>query len=161
MGRQAQSVRFQYPAVLRYVRRRANSAADAEDATQEAFANAAEALARSTGAAPPMLGWLYTVARRRLIDEARRRNKDVVPLELVRESGREDEYGGLVARALDAALASMGEPNRHVVILRLLRGRSFAEISAELGVTEEACRMRFMRGLELLRAVFENEGLRP
>ena len=45
--------------------------------------------------------------------------------------------------------------------MRLLEGRSFAEIGDALGVTEEACRMRFMRGLEQLRTDFEKEGLNP
>jgi RNA polymerase sigma-70 factor (ECF subfamily) len=162
VARHGQSLRAQYPAVLRFVRRRADSLTEAEDITQEAFMNAAEVLAREADAAPPTLSWLYTVARRRLVDEARRRRIDTVPLELVRvEETRDDEYGGQVAGVLDAGLASMSETHRAVVILRLLEGRSFAEIGAHLGVTEEACRMRFMRGLEQLRAEFEKEGLTP
>lgn len=45
--------------------------------------------------------------------------------------------------------------------MRLLEGRSFAEIGDALGVTVEACRMRFMRALEQLRTDFEKEGLNP
>jgi RNA polymerase sigma-70 factor, ECF subfamily len=160
--RRAESLRVQYPEILRFVRRRVGSTTEAEDVTQEAFASAAEALARSSEAAPPTVAWLYTVARRRLIDEARRRRADTIPLELVRETAaREDEYGGLVGRALGACLGTLSETRRSVVVLRLLEGWSFAEIGAELGATEEACRVRFMRGLEQLRDYFEKEGLTP
>jgi DNA-directed RNA polymerase specialized sigma24 family protein len=38
---------------------------------------------------------------------------------------------------------------------------SFAAIGRELGLSEGACRMRFMRGLRDLREEFEKEGLEP
>lgn len=162
MERQAESLRSQYLEILRFVRRRTSSLADAEDVTQEAFATAAETLARTAQTAPPTLSLLYTVARRRLIDEARRRRTGTVSLELVADSAtREDRYDGLVVHALDAALARLPAGQRDVVIMRLLEGRSFAEIGAELGVTEQASRVRFLRGLELLRDEFEKEGLTP
>lgn len=162
MDRRADPLVVQYPEILRFVRRRVASTSQAEDVTQEAFASAAEALARSSDTAPPTLGWLYTVARRRLIDESRRRRAPITPLELVCETeARDDEYGGFVARALETGLAQLSEPQRAVVVLRLLEGLSFAEIGSQLAATEDACRVRFMRGLEQLRAHFEEEGLTP
>lgn len=151
-----------YGEIFRFIRRRVASSADAEDLTQEAFASAAEALARSADTVSPTLGWLYTVARRRLIDEARRRRSSIVPLELVRDvEAPRDQYGGNVARALESALDALTKAQRTVVVLRLLEGWSFAEIAGKVGATEEACRMRFMRGLEQLRTEFEKEGLNP
>jgi RNA polymerase sigma factor (sigma-70 family) len=76
------------------------------------------------------------------------------------QSGR-DEYGGRVAGVLCAALGTLAEAQRSVVVLRLLEGLSFAEIGAQLGASEAACRVRFMRGLEQLRIEFEKEGLTP
>lgn len=73
----------------------------------------------------------------------------------------EDEYGGRVAGALDAALAELPGPQCSVIVLLLLKGCSFAEIGAQLGTTEEACRMRFMIALRQLQAEFEKEGLAP
>jgi RNA polymerase sigma-70 factor (ECF subfamily) len=162
VNRNADPLARQYPEILRFVRRRAGSSGQAEDITQEAFASAAATLARSSKAAPPTLAWLYTIARRRLVDEARRRRPTGSPLELVGEvAARDDEYGGLVARALEAALAELGEAQRAVVVLRLLEGLSFAEIGTKLGPSEEACRVRFMRALRQIRAHFEKEGLTP
>jgi RNA polymerase sigma factor (sigma-70 family) len=160
--RHAESARSNYSDVFRFVRSRVRSSADAEDVAQDAFLSAAEALARSAATAPPTLGWLYTVARRRLIDEARRRRIETVPLELVRDAESSgDEYGGRVASVLSSALARLAETQRSVVVLRLLEGLSFAEIGAQLGASEAACRVRFMRGLEQLRIEFEREGLTP
>jgi RNA polymerase sigma-70 factor (ECF subfamily) len=135
----------------------------AEDVTQEVFADAASALVRSADAAPPTLAWLYTVAGRRIVDEARRRRARgaTAPLELVEDQSAPKGYGEGVAQALRAGLASMPEGQRLVVTGRLLRGRSFAELARDLGVSEEACRMRFMRGLQHLRSVFVEEGLQP
>jgi RNA polymerase sigma-70 factor, ECF subfamily len=152
-----------YGEVLGFVRGRISSSDSAEDVVQEVFANAMESLATSAQLAPPTLGWLYTVARRRLADESRRRaRRKTVSLEVVPDvEGRREPYGGLVARALDNALANLTAVQRQVVVLRLLEGRTFAEIATSLGATEEACRMRFMRALEGLRAEFEKEGLTP
>jgi RNA polymerase sigma factor (sigma-70 family) len=151
-----------YRKVLRFVRRRVGSAEDAEDLTQEVFANAAATLA-SADEASPALAWLYTVAKRRIADEARRRARsEAVSLELVAEpAGSKREYGDEVSRVLDAGLASMPEGQRKVVVGRLLQGRAFADLARELGTTEEACRMRFMRGLQHLRKAFTREGLDP
>ena len=98
-----------------------------------------------------------------MVDEARRRRSSwATPLELVADpAAPEDRYGSEVAQALDAALSRMPEGQRRVVLGRLIQGRSFAELGHELGATEEACRMRFMRGLQQLREEFRKEGLEP
>jgi RNA polymerase sigma-70 factor, ECF subfamily len=134
----------QYRRVFRFVRRRVGSEDVAEDVTQEVFASMARSLAASAKTAQPPLAWLYTVARHRIADEA-----------------RPDAYGGEVARALDAAVAALPEGQRQVVLERLIQGRSFADIAASLHTSEQACRMRFMRGLQQLRSAFEKEGLTP
>lgn len=163
MGNETGAMFVYYRDILRFVRRRVDSRTEAEDITQEVFATAAQTLARASPSSPPTLAWLYTVARRRLADEARRRRLKTVPLELVDGShaSRSDEYGPEVGHVLEAAIASLSEVQRRVVLLRLIRGRTFAEIALTLGVTEAACRMRFMRGLEHLRNELEKEGLRP
>jgi RNA polymerase sigma-70 factor (ECF subfamily) len=153
----------QYRRVFRFVRRRIGSPQAAEDITQEVFAAMAASLAGSARAAPPPLAWLYTVARRRIADEARRLARSpAVPLELV-EAGEAGAhaYGGEVARALEAAVAALPQGQRLVLLERLIRGRSFADIAASLETTEEACRMRFMRALQQLRRECEKEGLTP
>jgi RNA polymerase sigma factor (sigma-70 family) len=161
MRSSSQVVPESYRKVLRFVRRRVDSADDAEDLTQEVFANAAASLGSVEGDSPA-LAWLYTVAKRRIADEARRRARsEAVSLELVPEPPASPTYGDEVSRVLDSGLATMPEGQRRVVVGRLLQGRSFAELSRDLGATEEACRMRFMRGLQHLREEFTREGLNP
>jgi RNA polymerase sigma-70 factor (ECF subfamily) len=153
----------QYRQLRRFVRRRVTSAEAADDLTQEVFASMARALADSGRSAPKSLGWLYTVARRRIIDEGRRNGRvETLSLEVVADPERVDtEYGPLVSRTLSAAVAQLTEAQRRVLVLRLLRGESFADIAKRVGITEEACRMRFLRGLEQIRDEFEKEGLTP
>ena len=65
----------------------------------------AEAFARSAEAAPETLALLYTIARRRIVDEARRQSRsDDLPLDGAPEPHRDGDYGQLVACALANAL---------------------------------------------------------
>jgi RNA polymerase sigma factor (sigma-70 family) len=152
----AVSYRRHFDDVYRFVRRRA-TAADAEDLTQEVFAAAAVALADARVEAPPPLAWLYTVARRRLVDLARRASL-VEPAANERPS-EERTYGPQVGRELAAAFARLTDAQRRVIALKLFDGRSFAEIAALLGSSEGACKMRFSRGLATLREELERKGI--
>jgi RNA polymerase sigma factor (sigma-70 family) len=162
MGAQSGPLPERYRKLMRFVRRRVVSVEDAEDVTQAVFANAAASL-EGREAGSPTLAWLYTVAKRRIIDEARRRERShTTSLELVAEpEAAEARYGVEVAQAFKVALRSMPEGQRRVVLGRLIQARSFADLSRELGTTEAACRMRFMRGLQHLREEFREEGLEP
>jgi DNA-directed RNA polymerase specialized sigma24 family protein len=50
---------------------------------------------------------------------------------------------------------------RDVVVLKLLRGASFAEIACAVGASEEAVRMRFSRALQSIRTELRKEGIEP
>ena len=157
-------LRGHYRDVYRYVRRRSRSDADAEDVTQEVFADAAAALDRFKPGSPPMLAWLYTVAQRRLVDAARRSSRrreasDDMLLELVVSPA--PDYGHDVAGALERGLRELPLLQRQVVAMKLVKGLSFAEIASATNSSEGACRMRFLRGLEQLRGFLEQEGMAP
>jgi RNA polymerase sigma-70 factor (ECF subfamily) len=150
--------RRHYSQVYRYVRRRTGDHHRAEELTQQVFADAAVSLRESES---PTLAWLYTVAKRRFADEARRNARGDAIVLLAPSRSEEREYGGNVAAALRSGLASLPEGQEQVVVLKLLRGLRFAEIGRLLGVTEDAAKMRFVRALEALRAALENEGIEP
>lgn len=161
--RAEEAFRRHYVDVFRYLRRRVPSEDEAEELAQVVFAEAARRLDRVAGDAP-VLPWLYTIAQRRLADRARQLARGGSLAEL--EAGRvrvvdELEYSPYVAAALARALDRLPVGQRSVVVLKQLRGLSFAEIAAELGSTEAACKMRFARGLETVRAELEREGLAP
>lgn len=149
--------RRHYRHVYSFVRRRSANDADAEDVTAQVFADAAEALGRFRPGSSPVLAWLYTVARRRLADEARRRSRVVV---LAPNEGAA-EYGADVAAALRRAIVALPDSQRAVVVLKLIEGRSFREVAQRLGTTEAACKMRLSRALERLREQLEQEGVSP
>ena len=160
----SRDLRRHYREIYRYVRRRSRSDSDAEDVTQDVFADAARALGSfEPGDAPP-IAWLYAVAQRRLIDRARQhaRRQEVsteAVLELVADPPA--EYGPQVADALRAGVERLPELQRQVVLMKVVQGRSFAEVASALDVTEGACRMRFLRGLEQLRIFLEEQEVAP
>jgi RNA polymerase sigma-70 factor (ECF subfamily) len=51
---------------------------------------------------------------------------------------------------LEAALESLPEAQRDIIVLRRLEELSFGEIGARLGKTEDACRMAFSRAMAAL-----------
>lgn len=160
----SRDLRRHYREIYRYVRRRSRSESDAEDVTQDVFADAARALASFEPSEGPPIAWLYAVAQRRLIDKARRqaRRQEVSAgrvLELVAEPLA--EYGPDVADALRSGLERLPRLQQEVVLMKLVQGRSFAEIASALDAGEGACRMRFLRGLEQLRAFLEHEEVTP
>jgi RNA polymerase sigma-70 factor, ECF subfamily len=162
--RSEEAFRRHYGQVFRYIRRRVATDDDADELTQTVFVDAAAALERFRPGATPMLALLYTVAQRRLADRARlfaRRGQatdlDTVPLHAVGTH----EYSGDVAGAIRRALDELPETQRRVVAMKLLQGISFAEIACETRATEAACKMRFSRGLEAIKAVLEGEGIAP
>jgi RNA polymerase sigma factor (sigma-70 family) len=160
----AEGLRRHYDLVFRFVRRRTRSLSEAEDVTQEVFADAARALAPLAALSDRQtVSWLYTVAQRRLADEARRssRRLELVdgPLDLAPTP--ESEYGPSVAREIAHALRELPDPQREVVLLKLFDGLSFAEIGEKVGITEAAAKMRCVRGLQALRSALRREGIEP
>jgi len=162
--RAEEAFRRHYAQVFRYLRRRVPSDHEAEDLAQIVFVDAARRLEDFKSGDAPVLAWLYTVAQRRLADRARRlaREETLAALEAarLRVVGQQD-YGPEVAEPLRRALARLPESQRTVVVLKQLRGLAFADIAARVGATEEACKMRFARGLEALRRDLERDGLEP
>jgi RNA polymerase sigma-70 factor (ECF subfamily) len=108
-----------------------------------------------------MLAWLYTVAERRLIDELRRRSRAAETVrELARTStDRHSHYTVGIAEALRVSIAGLPDEQRTVVVMKLLEGRTFAEVAAAVNSTEGACKMRFSRALRTLRTRLSEDGL--
>jgi hypothetical protein len=56
-------------------------------------------------------------------------------------------------------MAQLGEKDHNAVVLRFFEGRSFKDVSAALGTSEAAAKMRVNRALEKLRRFFAARGL--
>jgi RNA polymerase sigma-70 factor (ECF subfamily) len=151
--------RRHYGHVYGYFRRRVGDHGRAEELTQDVFAAAASSLPTERPGDPPVLVWLYAVARRRFADEARRHARDRRLAGMLPTRSSSD-YAP-VAGALREALAALPGGQSRVVLLKLVRGLTFAEIGVEVGLTEAAAKMRFVRALEQLRADLSERGIEP
>jgi RNA polymerase sigma factor (sigma-70 family) len=151
--------RRHYHHVYGYLRRRIRDPHRAEELTQDVFAAAAAGLPAAGEGDPPVLAWLYTVARRRFVDETRKLQREKrISLPETRSSS---DYGPFVARELRESLSELPRGQSQVIVLKLLRGLSFAEIGAEVGLTEAAAKMRFKRALDALREELIERGIEP
>jgi RNA polymerase sigma-70 factor (ECF subfamily) len=142
--------------VFRFLLRRTRHAERAEDLTQQVFLEAARDRPRVGAGEPPLLAWLYTVARRRFLDEKNLpAPATLVEAELV-STDDALQYGREVARAIRVGMLRLSPEHRDVLTRRLLEGVPFAELAVRYGVSEGAVKMRFTRGLgELQRELAE------
>jgi RNA polymerase sigma-70 factor, ECF subfamily len=148
--------------VYRFLLRRSGNRQDAEDLTQRVFLDAVEVFRNGEVEPRSMLAWLYTVARRRFIDDERRRGlaqkaTELSPVFVVRD----EEYGSQASAAIRRSIQRLPGDQQIVVVKKVVQGLSFAEISDELGISVEACRMRLSRAVASLRQDLEREGFDP
>ncbi|ACB77436.1 RNA polymerase sigma factor [Opitutus terrae] len=133
----------------------------AEEVGQRVFT----ALARKAAALtrhPTLVGWLHRTTRFAAIDAVRarqRRQAHEREAETMNEcpDGERVEWERLQP-LLDEALDDLNETDRTAVLLRFFEGRSFGELGASLGLTENAARMRVERSLEKLRRILAQRG---
>ncbi|HET8741633.1 MAG TPA: RNA polymerase sigma factor [Gaiella sp.] len=160
-----QAFRRHYDRIYRYLRHRTHDDHEAEELAQMVFVEAAARLEQFKPGATPVLAWLYTVAQRRLVDRARvaaRRHETISDLDAARLAPVDDlDFGVDVARAIGDALRRLPEKQRQVAVMKLLEGRSWAEVTERVGASEAACKMRFARALEALQADLHRQGIAP
>ena len=144
-----------------FIRRRVADPRDAEDILQDVFA----ALVEANQLLMPIehaTGWLFRVARNRIIDFFRRKRPEALePLELEdvlpsADAGPDAVYERqLLIEALEDALAALPDEQRDVFVQHEIEGRSFKEIAAETGVNVNTLlsrkRYAILRLRELLR----------
>jgi RNA polymerase sigma-70 factor (ECF subfamily) len=150
-----------HESVFRFVRKRSNSREDAEDITQDVFAQAIAAFGRGRDSRQPPLSWLYMVAERRMIDAVRRRRVPTLSLDVdgLPHPNASNEYDPELVTILLRSVNSLDQHYRQVVVLKLLEGRSFRDIAVTTGVSESACKMRFARALARLRDELTRQGI--
>lgn len=147
------------PEVYGYLLARCGSRAVAEELTSETFLGAVTAC-RSTGAPSVSTPWLIGVARHKLVDHWRRREREERGLRLVHEAEAVDpwdeELDALLARGV---LAELGPHHRAALTLRYLDGLAVPEVAHLLGRTVHATEALLVRAKAAFRAVYrEKEG---
>ena len=149
------------PQVYGYLLARCGDAATAEDLTAECFLAAVSA-ARKPGAPPLGVPWLIGVARHKLVDHWRGREREQRGLRLLSNGpaaeGADDpweaELDALQARVV---LARLGAHHRSALVLRYLDGLRVAEVAEHLGRTVHATEALLVRARLAFRRAYEGE----
>lgn len=139
------------PLLLRYFVRRGLPYFEAEDLAATCVTDIAMKARKFPGVGS-FAAWVFKIAKNAFADY---RKKAVRSVELAAEPEDriEDEqwFDPEVAVEVQVVLANLPEHDRALVIGRALNGRPFKELAEELGLSEEAARVRYLRarrGLE-------------
>jgi RNA polymerase sigma-70 factor, ECF subfamily len=145
-----------HPGLLRYLR--AQEPNDGEDLVTETWLDAAAGLDRFEGDEWAFRRWLFTIARRRLIDHRRRRERTPYSgagLDALGGLPGPDDTEGAVLAADDteaalARIAALPPDQGEVILLRVLAGLDVADVAEILGKKPGAVRVLQHRALQRL-----------
>jgi RNA polymerase sigma factor (sigma-70 family) len=145
----AEAVQRDEPNLRRFIRSRVLDTGDAEDVLQDVFYELIQAY-RLMKPAEQVTAWLFRVARNRITDLFRRRKsaslnepasadedaptiEDLLPSP---DAGPDAVYArSLLLEALDDALDELPDDQREVFLAHEFEGRSFKELSEEMGTS--------------------------
>lgn len=145
--------------VYRYLYKRANNQAEAEDLTSQVFMEALEGLGRYREQGS-FSAWLFTIARRKAISAYRRRDGDL-PLDQaedlpgVMDDPLERVVQGERRERMARVFAGLDDDQRELLRLRFTMGLSYAEIGQQLKRSEAAVKMAVYRLLRQMQARWE------
>lgn len=150
-----------FKTVYNYVYLRvAGNRALAEDITSETFLRALRRLDSFSYTGKDPAGWFITIARNILLDHvksARARfevpTADMVSADQVTEGPENQVLGTLAAADALALVQQLPRPQAEVVVLRILKGLSVAEVAAMMGKSEGAIKALQHRAVRRLAAL--------
>lgn len=153
-----------YRAVFNYIFYRVGDVPLAEDLTADVFVRLVEKIHTFTPD-KPILAWLYTIARNRVIDHHRRYGRTtLVSLDDDLDAADDDPAAAADAHlrqsALAAALSQLTEEQRLVILLKFVEDCSNACAAAVLGKTEGAIKSLQHRALAALGRILQPESKR-
>jgi RNA polymerase sigma-70 factor (ECF subfamily) len=153
------------PALLRYLRVLAPE--NAEDIAAETWVNVVRSLPRFIGDEAAWRAWLFTTARRRLIDQARLRKRhpaepldDVSAAEMPRTpDAAQIALENLATESAMALVSQLPPPQAEVIMLRVVAGLDTEAVAELLGKTPGNIRVMAHRGLKKLEDLLGRAGV--
>ena len=128
--------------LLAFVRSKIHSWEDSEDLVQEVFIQALSNL-NVLEAVDNLTGWLYTVAKNKIIDRYRKKHLPTRPIEATDENGirfsdilaaeipdtLDEKTREFIYRAMTKAVEELPEKQQFVFIEQVIKGRTFRELA--------------------------------
>lgn len=156
--------RDSHPPLLRYLWVAAGDAA--EDLASEVWLEVARRIARFKGGEPEFRGWLFTLARRRVIDrlryEARRRESPTGEIEPFDGPASDDTvaaaFEDISTHAALALIATLPRDQAEIIVLRVVVGMDATDVARIVGKSPGAVRVAAHRGLRALSARLADRG---
>ena len=153
------------PSLLRYLRVVAPE--NAEDIAAEAWVQVVRGLPRFTGDEAAWRAWLFTNARRRMLDQARMRKRhpaepldDIHTAEIPHSPDAEQvAMENIATEAAIATLSRLPEVQAEVIMLRVVAGLDTESIAEMLGKSPGAIRVLAHRGLKKLQTLLSGAGV--
>jgi len=146
--------------VYGYVRSIVRDDKEAEDLTQQVFMKLITVIVKYSDYGVPFSGWLLRLARNVALDHLRRRRptptEDVIGVDTHADEGSRER-----AADLHAALATLPEEQRSVMIMRHVVGLTPPEIAEQLGRSESSIHGLHHRGRRALRQELSRLGSAP
>ena len=133
---------------------------EARDVTQEVYLKVRSAAHLYVPQGKP-LAWLFTITRNLCRDVQRARSREGQPPEELENDARLSYVTDPTDRlVLEAALKTLGEEERQVVLLHAVSGLKHREIAQDLGLPLSTVLSRYNRALKKLKRHLTEEGVR-
>lgn len=153
-----------HPSIWRYVRRLVSQSDEAEEITQEVWLRILRGIL-ALGDPAGLPAWIFTIARRTVMDRLRARYGQPVLVPLEEETS--DLYGTsdpdlawMDEEILTQALRELSPMEREVLVLFHLRELSLREVAQVLGIPDGTVKSRLSRARTALEQKLRTKGAR-
>jgi RNA polymerase sigma-70 factor (ECF subfamily) len=147
-------------ALVLFARQWVSSRADAEDVVQEGFVH----FWRSRHRATDPVAYLYACVRRCILDLRRGRSRQARREKAAARPEAESLFAGALEQderraAIDAALRTLPEDQREVLVMKIWGGLSFPRIAEALRIPSNTAASRYRYALARLRGQLAEESI--
>ena len=155
------------PALVRYLRVVLGEVD--EDVAAEAWVTVVRGLARFRGDEMAWRGWVFTTARRRAVDEGRRRTRRRAsiasepgdPRDLIAPDPAQVVLERLDTASALALVSQLAPLQAEVIVLRVIAGLDVESVARLVGRSPGAVRVAAHRGLKRLSRIVATQGVTP